>query len=124
MQDHPSQDGIRCLSDGWTLLELDEAFEKWLISGKRDQYSDRDVIAILGAAFGQHCAQALKMEWVQIKDMDGETVGLRGIVIDVKTFPYSVVSKRIAASEFGFFVPVFGTIQGMMNDPTADRRRA
>lgn len=92
---------------GWNLNDLDAAFCSWLDASDKCGYTDEAIVAILGAGFGQYCAEHLNMRWVRFVDKDSETLGLQGIERDVRGFPYHTILKRIADSERGFFLPVF-----------------
>lgn len=102
---------LRRYSEGdrgaWDLRDLDKAFEKWITSAEKSPYDDEATVQILGAAFGEYCAQHLNMEWVLVNDADGQALGLIGVEKDFRGFPHFSVRKRIPLVEFGFFEPVF-----------------
>jgi hypothetical protein len=95
---------------------LDAAFQSWLEADDRFGYTNEAVTEILGAAFGQYCADRLNMRWVRFIDKDGEVLGLQGIERDFRGFPYHSISKRITDSEYGFFVPVFVSLRNAFDD--------
>src|SRR6185503_2619764 len=91
----------------WNLGDLDAAFAGWMKSGEKTPYTDDAVVQIAGAAFGEYCAQQLKMEWVLIDDADGTALGIAGVEKEFRGFPHFTVRKRIPLGEYGFFQPVF-----------------
>jgi hypothetical protein len=95
----------------WTLEQLDQAFEAWVKAENKGRYSTESVVAIVGAAFGSYCAEQLGMKWIHVRDADGHAIAVRGVTADVRGFPYSTVSKRIADSEFSYLRPVFNSLR-------------
>lgn len=95
----------------WSLNELDVAFERWINSNDKRGYGADVVVQIAGAAFGQFCVENLDMRWVKIVDNLGTSLGVQGIEKDFRAYPFSVVQKRIIDSEFGFFKPVYISIE-------------
>lgn len=94
----------------WTLKHLDAAFGNWLESGEKAPYTDEAVVQIAGAAFGEYCAEHLNMEWVFVEDADGGALAVMGIERNFKGFPHFSVRKRIPLGEYGFFEPVFESL--------------
>jgi len=103
----------------WTLSDLDAAFEGWLKSGEKTPYTNEAVVQIAGAAFGEYCAQQLKMEWVLIDDADGKALGIAGVEKAFRGFPHFTVRKRIPLGEYGFFRPVFELLKEDSRDADA-----
>jgi hypothetical protein len=95
----------------WNPNDLDAAFCAWLEASDKCGYTDEAVVAILGAGFGQYCAEHLHMRWVRFIDKDSEALGLQGIERDFRGFPYHTIMKRIPDSEHGFFLPVFTSLR-------------
>jgi hypothetical protein len=100
-----------CNGTEWTLDHLDAAFASWLNSKDRRGYDGEAVMELLGAMFGHYCNSQLNMHWIKLTDADGTTLAVEGVVKTFRAFPYQMISKRIAASEYGFFVPVFTLIK-------------
>lgn len=105
-------------SSEWSLEDLDMAFSAWTDSGRKEPYSDDFIIEVAGAAFGEHCAKHLNMEWVLVEDQDGKAIGLRSRVVEQQSFPFATVSKRIPVREHGFFKPVFLLIKQQASEGT------
>jgi hypothetical protein len=91
----------------WTLADLDAAFEAWLLATDKLGFTNEAVIELLGAMFGHYCVIQLNMRWIKLSDTDGTTLAIEGVEREFRGFPFQTISKRIADSEHGFFVPVF-----------------
>jgi hypothetical protein len=94
-----------------TPKDLDDIFNAWAHSTERGAVSDKEVVQILGAAFGQHCASALNMKWVVVTDSDGSAAAIQGIAENFRGFPFHSIWKRIKANEQDFFVPIFASLE-------------
>jgi hypothetical protein len=94
----------------WTLTDLDAAFKAWLLATDKRGFTDEAVMELLGAMFGHYCTVQLNMRWIKISDADGTTLAVEGVNREFRGFPFQTISKRIADSEHGFFVPVFALI--------------
>jgi hypothetical protein len=99
------------LSGNGLLDDLDEAFGGWGRETDRKGYSSEAVIEIAGAAFGQFCADTLDMRWIRITDVDGTAIAVQGRAKDFRGFPYAAISKRIPTGEYGFFKPIYISLQ-------------
>jgi len=94
-----------------TPKELDDIFNAWAHSTERGAVSDEEIVQILGAAFGKHCALALNMKWVVVTDSNGSAAAIQGITKDFRGFPFHSIWKRIRANEQDFFAPIFSTLE-------------
>jgi hypothetical protein len=94
----------------WTLADLDTAFEAWLLAPEKLGFSNDAVMELLGAMFGHYCVVQLNMRWIKLSDADGVTLAVEGVEREFRGFPFQTITKRIADSEYGFFVPVFAFI--------------
>jgi hypothetical protein len=94
----------------WSPDNLDAAFTAWSSSPEKYGYTDKAVVEIAGAAFGQLCAERLNMRWVKITDTNGTALALQGVEKDFRAFPHFSVEKRINDYECGFVAPVFGRV--------------
>jgi Domain of unknown function (DUF3806) len=90
---------------------LDQAFQGWLEAPDKRGYSDEATIAVLGAAFGQHCAASLGMDWVQVVEGSHVSFAVRGNDCDVRAYPYDMIAKRLPNKEVGFFAAVYLVIK-------------
>ncbi|WP_157994267.1 DUF3806 domain-containing protein [Peristeroidobacter agariperforans] len=93
------------------LDNLDSAFGAWMRATDKKGYSDEAVIEIAGAAFGAFCAQSLDMRWIRLTDNYGTALALQGRSKDFRGFPYQAISKRIPSREYGFFKPIYISLQ-------------
>lgn len=100
--------------DDWTLKDIDNAFAAWVKLESSSKMDEREVLKIVGAAFGEYCVANLKMRWVKVKDQDGLDFAVRSNVKDVMGFPYSTVLKRIESKEAYFMEPVFYAIKNQI----------
>jgi hypothetical protein len=105
--------------ESWTLTDLDSAFEAWVLAIDKLGFTDEAVIELLGAMFGHYCTVRLNMRWIKLSDVDGTTLAIEGVDREFRGFPFQAISKRITASEYGFFVPIFA----LMADNSAKGRR-
>lgn len=96
---------------GEFLDNLDGAFRAWMEATEKHGYSKDAVVAIAGAAFGKYCAEKLDMRWILLTDEYGASIAIQGRSKDFRGFPYDAISKRIPVSEFGFFKPIYITLQ-------------
>jgi len=104
----------------WTLTDLDAAFKAWLLAPDKQGFTDEAVMELLGAMFGHYCVVNLNMRWIKLSDADGTTLAVEGVDREFRGFPFQTISKRIADSEYGFFVPVFALMA--RNSDEADVR--
>jgi len=95
----------------WSLDDLDLAFAAWINAEDKRGFEPDRVVQILGAAFGERCAQELKMRWVWIEDSDWKCIALQGVANDFRGFPFHSVEKRVADLEHGFFKSIFISLQ-------------
>lgn len=93
------------------LDDLDEAFGAWSESKDKKGYTNEAVVEIVGAAFGRFCAETLGMRWIRLTDADGTAIAVQGITKDFRGFPYHAISKRIPSGEYGFFKPIYISLQ-------------
>ncbi len=93
------------------LDDLDTAFGIWMESKDKKEYSEDAVIEIAGAAFGKYCADTLNMRWIRVVDDVGTDIGVQGRTKNFRGFPYAAIAKRIPTGEYGFFKPIYITLQ-------------
>lgn len=93
------------------LDDLDDAFGAWSEASDKKGYTDEAVIEIVGAAFGRFCAENLGMRWIRVSDADGTAIAVQGLSKDFRGFPYHAISKRIPSGEYGFFKPIYISLQ-------------
>ena len=93
------------------LDRLDSSFAAWIEAPQKKGYSDDAVVEILGAAFGQFCAETIDMRWVRLTDDYGVAIALQGRAKDFRGFPYQTIAKRIPSRESGFFKPIYISLQ-------------
>ena len=93
------------------LDDLDDAFGGWSEANDKKGYTDEAVVEIVGAAFGRFCAETLGMRWIRLADADGTAIAIQGRTKDFRGFPYHAISKRIPSGEYGFFKPIYISLQ-------------
>ena len=94
-------DGIK----GIIYDDLDTTFEKWVYDIKTKPSSD-ELIAGLGAVFGNSIINDYKTSWQKITDKYGSDYAV--IFYGFQMFPFSFITKRVNTitsdtPEFGFF---------------------
>jgi len=93
------------------LDDLDAAFGAWTLAQEKKGYTNEAVVEIVGAAYGRFCVERLGMRWIRLTDADGTAVAIQGIAKDFRGFPYHAISKRIPVGEYGFFKPIYISLQ-------------
>jgi hypothetical protein len=91
----------------WSIDDLDAAFKAWTISSEKHGFNPNTVIELLGAAFGERCAQELNMQWINVTDKYGKSIALVGKEKAFRAYPYDSIAKRVAEGECDFFKPIF-----------------
>lgn len=85
------------------LDQLERAFEVWLDGPDRRGYAEADIVAILGASFGNFCNESLDMHWIEVSDRHGTSLAVDGNEVEFRAYPYDSIHKRIASAEHTFF---------------------
>lgn len=98
-------------SPEWTLEQLDSAVEGWARRSPRFRMPKQEVIDVVGSAFGEYCNRQLGMVWIKVKHAGGVAFGIRGRERDYRGFPYSTVSQRIKANQYGFLRSMFQELE-------------
>jgi uncharacterized protein DUF3806 len=93
------------------LDDLDDAFGAWSEASDKKGYTNEAVVEIVGAAFGKFCSETLGMRWIRLTDADGTSIAIQGTRKDFRGFPYHAISKRIPSGEYGFFKPIYISLQ-------------
>ncbi len=101
------------LSDPFDPRNLDRTFTSWLSAGE-DRASGDQVAHALGAAFGQHCVDALGAEWVVVTDEHGSSYAVRHPSGEAMAFPVVSVRKRVESGAANFLVPIFEGLQAVI----------
>ncbi|HEX7644382.1 MAG TPA: DUF3806 domain-containing protein [Burkholderiaceae bacterium] len=97
------------------LKDYDHAFRAWQVSQER-KFSEAEVTQMLGSYLGNKCAADLNMEWVEVTDKYGTEFAVRSKKVEVMSFPYAVVQKRIDNHQYDFISNVFHTVETMQRD--------
>jgi hypothetical protein len=106
----------------WTLTDLDTAFAAWLLAHDKLEFTNEAVMELLGAMFGHYCTVQLNMPWIKLSDANGTTLAIEGVDREFRGFPFQTITKRIADSEYGFFVPVFALLAGNSEEARSRRK--
>ena len=93
-----------------SLADFDKAFKDWQAQSPR-RYSSADVIAILGAHLGQRLVSDLDMEWVVVEDEYGRDLGVRSNQVEVISYPFSSIAKRVGQDDYGFMEGVYYAVR-------------
>ncbi|WP_404307569.1 DUF3806 domain-containing protein [Neorhodopirellula lusitana] len=95
------------------LKDYDAAFRAW----QRDpspQYDDQQVIQIIGGYLGNRCVTDFDMEWVTVADEYGTDYAVRSAKVEVLSFPFSTVLKRVEDKKYDFVHGVYYTVKEML----------
>lgn len=93
-------------NDPFDPRSLDRAFTNWLSAGE-GRAPEEQVADSLGAAFGQHCVDALGARWVVVSDEHGIAYAVRHESGESMAFPVVSVQKRVASGACNFLVPIY-----------------
>jgi uncharacterized protein DUF3806 len=93
-----------------SLADFDRAFKGWQVELPR-RYSSEDVVAILGAHLGERLVAELDMQWVVVEDQYGRDLGVRSNKVEVISYPFSSVAKRIEREQYDFMEGVYYAVQ-------------
>jgi hypothetical protein len=95
--------------DAWRPLDppaLDRTWAAWLAVHVRDQEDPSPILNAFGVALGQYLADRFNLAWKVVQDGDTNEFAIYGPLGDLLIFPPSLVAKRYAAGETGFFVRI------------------
>jgi hypothetical protein len=96
-----------------TLKDYDAAFRAWQ-QDQSPQYDDQQVIQIFGGYLGNKCVTDFDMEWVTVTDEYGTDYAVRSTKVEVMSFPFSTVLKRIEDKKYDFVHGVYYTVKEML----------
>lgn len=100
------------------LLEnLDLAFAAWMVSAEPGKESDKDVIQIVGSAFGRYCISRLGLHWAVIKDELGTAVALVREKPTTRSYPFSSIQYRIEDKKVDFIYALYVTLKHSIDGP-------
>jgi len=105
-----------------TLEDYDKAFELWQ-NDKQSDYSDTQVIEIIGGYLGNKCVQDLDMEWSVVTDEYGTDYAVRSNQVEVTTYPFSAVLKRIEDGNSGFIHGLYHTVRHTIETSNVKHRK-
>ncbi len=98
-----------------SLKDYDAAFRAWQLDDS-PPYSDQQVIQLIGGYLGNKCVADFHMEWVTVTDGYGTDYAVRSTKVEVMSFPFSTVLKRIEDEKFDFVHGVYYTIKEMLTN--------
>jgi hypothetical protein len=99
------------------LLEnLDLAYAAWLHSSDSKKESDKDVIQIIGAAYGRYCISRLGVRWAIIKDEYGTDTALIRENPTTRSCPFTSIQYRIEDKKTDFIYALFIALKHTIDD--------
>ncbi len=98
-----------------TLKDYDAAFRAWQ-QDQSPRYDDQQVIQIIGGYLGNRCVSDFDMEWVTVTDEYGTDYAVRSTKVELMSFPFSTVLKRIEDEEYDFVHGVYYTVKEMLTN--------
>ena len=104
-----------------TLSEFDVAFLNWQRDAKA-KFTEGQVINMLGAFLGNKLVKDFDMEWVVVTDMYGTDFAVRGKKVEVMSFPFSSVAKRIESHQFDFMNGVYFAVKNAVENENVKAR--
>ena len=97
------------------LKDYDTAFRAWQLD-KSSPYTDEEVVELVGSCLANKCISDFNMEWVTVTDDYGTDYAIRGIRVEIMSFPFSTVRKRIEDNNYDFVNGVYYTIKEMLSN--------
>ncbi|MBL8872352.1 MAG: DUF3806 domain-containing protein [Planctomycetaceae bacterium] len=98
-----------------SLIDYDAAFRAWQ-QDEAPPYSDMQVIQLVGGYLGNKLIADFDMEWVMVTDEYGTDYAVRSTKVEVMSFPFSTVVKRIEDNTYNFVNGVYYTIKEMLTN--------
>lgn len=96
-----------------TLRDYDTAFRAWQ-HDQSPENDDQQVIQIVGGYLGNRCVTDLDMEWVTVTDEYGTDYAVRSTKVELMSFSFSIVLKRIEDKKCDFVQGVYYTVKEML----------
>jgi hypothetical protein len=96
-----------------SLKDFDAAFRAWQLDGS-PPFTDQQVIQLVGGYLGNKCVADFGMQWVTVADEYGTDYAVRSTKVELMSFPFSMVLKRIEDKECDFVHGVYYTIKEML----------
>ena len=106
-----------------TLKDYDAAFRAWQ-QDPSPPYDSQQVIQIVGGYLGNKCVTDFDMEWVTVTDEYGTDYAVRSTKVEVMSFPFSTVLKRIEDKNYDFVHGVYYTVKEMLTNGEYKVRRS
>jgi hypothetical protein len=94
----------------YALSDFDKAFSAWQQESPQ-RYTSDEVIAILGAYLGEQLVSDQDMEWTVVTDSYGQDLAVRSRKVEVVSFPFSSVTKRVERNQFNFMEGIYFVVQ-------------
>lgn len=96
-----------------SLKDYDAAFRRWQLDPSR-QYTDEEVIQVVGGYLGNKCIADFDMEWVTVTDEYGTDYAVSSTHVELMSFPFSTVLKRIEDKQYDFVHGVYYAVKDML----------
>ena len=96
-----------------SLKDYDAAFRAWQLDTS-PPYTDQQVIQLVGGYLGNKCIADFDMEWVTVTDEYGTDYAVRSTKVEVMSFPFSTVLKRIEDKKYDFVHGVYYTVKEVL----------
>jgi hypothetical protein len=98
-----------------TLKDYDAAFRAWQLDDA-PPYTEQQVVEIVGSYLGNQCVADFDMEWVTVVDEYGTDFAVRSKKVELMSFPFSTVLKRIEDKQYDFVYGVYWTIHKKLKE--------
>lgn len=105
------------------LKDYDAAFRAWQLD-KSPPYSDQQVIDLIGGYLGNKCVADFGMEWVTVTDDLGTNYAVRSTKVEVMSFPFSSVKKRIENRQYDFVHGIYYSTKELLASGDCKTREA
>lgn len=98
-----------------SLKDYDAAFRSWQ-QDESSPYTDQQVIQLVGGYLGNKLVADFDMVWVTVTDEYGTEYAVRSTKVEVMSFPFSTVLKRIEDKKHDFVHGVYYTVKEMLTN--------
>jgi hypothetical protein len=96
------------------LKDYDAAFRAWQLD-KTPKHTEQQVIDIIGGYLGNKCIADFEMEWVTVTDEFGTEYAVQSTKVELMSYPFSTVRKRIEDKKYDFVQGVYYTIKEVLD---------
>ena len=102
---------------------LDTTYTAWTLERSHSDEGFEVNLEAFALAFGQYLVDRLGMEWVVVSDSEGTELAVHAKVGEITLYPQSMVKKRFAARQTGFFQPAYVEVRRKIEEAIRKSKR-